>query len=170
MIDTTKNRQRDSYSFANLNILGVCNAQCFFCLGRDIPELLKGHDQRAVHFSEWRNWWAFLRRCYDEGVFKLYVTGQNTDSLQYIYLQELIDFLHRQRFQVGLRTNGYLASKRLAVINTTDLSVGYSIPAGARSYPALQILCRWPLLLHRALPVEMGNPGQPENCPKAHLL
>ncbi len=104
-----------------------CNCDCFFCLGKDIPELLKGHDQRAVHFSEWRNFWPFLRKCYDEGVKKLYVTGQNTDSLQYVYLQELIDFLHRQGFQVGLRTNGYLASKRLAVINTTDLSVGYSI-------------------------------------------
>ncbi len=126
-MDTTKNRDRDPYTFANINLLGRCNCDCFFCLGKDIPELLQQHDQRAVHFSKWRNFWPFLRKCYDEKVFKLYVTGQNTDSLQYIYLQELIDFLHRQGFEVGLRTNGYLAHKRMAVINSTDLSVGYSI-------------------------------------------
>ena len=93
-------------------------------MGKDIPELLQGHDQRDIHFVWWRNWWPFLRKCYDENVKKLYVTGQNTDSLQYVHLQDLIDFLHRQQFQVGLRTNGYLAAKRLAVINSTDLSVG----------------------------------------------
>ena len=151
MNDTTKNRQRDAYTFANINMLGRCNCDCFFCLGKDIPELLQQHDQRAVHFSKWRNWWAFLRRCYDEGVFKLYVTGQNTDSLQYIYLQELIDFLHRQRFQVGLRTNGYLASKRLAVINSTDLSVGYSIhsinPSTVRSILGRSDIPNWNVLL-----------------------
>ena len=42
--------------------------------------------------------------------------------------------------------------------------------AGARSYPAPQILCRWPILPHRAVPVEMGSPGQPQNDPKAHLF
>ena len=123
-MDTTKNRNRDPYSFANINLLGKCNCNCFFCLGKDIPELLQGHDQRDIHFVWWRNWWPFLRKCYDENVKKLYVTGQNTDSLQYVHLQDLIDFLHRQQFQVGLRTNGYLAAKRLAVINSTDLSVG----------------------------------------------
>jgi hypothetical protein len=84
-------------------------------------------------------------------VSKLYVTGQNTDSLQYVHLQELIDFLHRQRFQVGLRTNGYLASKRLAVINSTDLSVGYSIhsiiPATTRAILGRSDIPDWDMLL-----------------------
>ena len=43
------------------------------------------------------------------------------------------------------------------------------MPAGARSYPARDS-CRWPILPHRAVPVEMGSPGQPQNDPKAHLF
>lgn len=35
-----KNRKRDKYTFANINLLGKCNADCYFCLGKDIPELL----------------------------------------------------------------------------------------------------------------------------------
>jgi len=28
--NTTKNRNRDPYSFANINLLGRCNVDCFF--------------------------------------------------------------------------------------------------------------------------------------------
>ena len=122
-----KNRDRDAYSFANINLLGKCNARCFFCLGEDIPELLGKHDQTKVFYAQWDNLGPFLDRCKAEGVKKIYVTGQNTDSLLYKYLPELVEYLHRQDFQVGLRTNGYKALECLSTINQCELSTGYSI-------------------------------------------
>ena len=126
-INTDKNRNRDSYSFANINLLGRCNVDCFFCLGKDIKEELRPHNQLDLHFKEWRNFWDFLERCRTEKVGKLYITGQNTDSLLYKYLDELIDHLHSLEFKVGLRTNGYLALEKMHTINKCELSAGYSI-------------------------------------------
>lgn len=127
IVNTDKNRFRDDYSFANINLLGKCNVRCFFCLGLDIADKLNQYNQLEIHFLKWKNFNQFLRKCKEASIQKIYITGQNTDSLIYKYLDELIDFLHRENFLVGLRTNGYLALKKLKEINKCDLSAGYSI-------------------------------------------
>jgi len=127
LINVEKRRERDPYSFANINLLGKCNVDCFFCLGKDIEDLLSQHNQLKVHFREWVNFTRFLALCREHNVSKIYVTGQNTDSLLYKYLDELVDYLHAEGFEVGLRTNGYLAPKKYDTINKTELSCGYSI-------------------------------------------
>jgi len=127
IVNLAKNRQRDPYSFANINLLGRCNAQCFFCLGLDLAEKINRFNHLQIHFSDWKNFSAFLQKCREVQVTKIYITGQNTDSLMYQYLGQLVDFLHGNGFQVGLRTNGYLALDKLDVINKCDLSVGYSV-------------------------------------------
>jgi molybdenum cofactor biosynthesis enzyme MoaA len=127
VINNDKNRVRDPYSFANINLLGRCNAHCFFCLGRDIGEHIDKFDQTKTPFQEWANFYDFERRCQAEGIKKIYVTGQNTDSLLYKHLDDLVGHLHAVGFQVGLRTNGYEAMAHLGVINKCELSTGYSI-------------------------------------------
>jgi MoaA/NifB/PqqE/SkfB family radical SAM enzyme len=102
----TKNRNREAPTFANINLLGKCNVDCYFCLGKDIQDLLEGQNQLAVPFEEWANFEQFLALCEANNIDKLYVTGQNTDSLQYRYLMDLINYLHSRKFKVGLRTNG----------------------------------------------------------------
>lgn len=126
-INTAKNRDRESFSFANINLLGKCNVDCFFCLGKDIEEELCGNNQVVEHFSEWKNFYRFLEVCWENRVYKLYITGQNTDGLMYGYLEELVDYLHESGFQVGIRTNGYLALQKMDIINNCELSTGYSI-------------------------------------------
>jgi molybdenum cofactor biosynthesis enzyme MoaA len=123
----TKNRSRELPSFANINLLGKCNVNCYFCLGKDIPELLDRHDQTKLHFSEWKNFETFITECKQNDIRKIYLTGQNTDSLLYRHKRALISELQVRGFGVGLRTNGYLALRCLDVINSCDLSVGYSI-------------------------------------------
>ena len=50
MIDFSKNREREkNYEFANINLLGKCNVDCYFCLGKDIDDLLSLHNQTGVH-------------------------------------------------------------------------------------------------------------------------
>lgn len=123
-----KNRNRDPYSFANINLLGRCNVDCFFCLGKDIEKELAGQDQRDVPFEEWPNLDEFLARCHAESVRNVYITGQNTDSLMYAHLGQLIDHLQlRHGFDVGLRTNGYLALERMGQIDACRRRIGYSI-------------------------------------------
>lgn len=127
IVNINKNRQREEFSFANINLLGKCNARCFFCLGLDIADKLNRHNQLGVHFFQWDNFKNFLHKCKEFKIQKIYITGQNTDSLLYNYLNELIDFLHQENFLVGLRTNGYLALQRTTEINKCDLSIGYSV-------------------------------------------
>ena len=126
-ITSEKNRDRDPYSFANINLLGKCNVDCFFCLGKDIEKEFSGKNQLLIHFSKWKNFEKFLFKCKKNSIYKIYITGQNTDSLLYKYLDELIEFLSKSGFMVGLRTNGYLALEKMKEINLCDLSVGYSV-------------------------------------------
>ncbi|OHA06639.1 MAG: hypothetical protein A2934_01075 [Candidatus Sungbacteria bacterium RIFCSPLOWO2_01_FULL_47_10] len=127
LVNTQKNRERDDYSFANINLLGKCNTNCFFCLGLDLAGVIDDQNQLAIPFAEWKNFETFLKKCKDNRIRKIYITGQNTDSLMYRCLEQLIDFLHAQDFAVGLRTNGYLALARMELINRCELSAGYSI-------------------------------------------
>ena len=123
-----KLREREAPTFANINLLGPCNVDCYFCLGKDIDEVWKYQNQTKVHWSEWENFTEFLQLCKDAGIKNLYVTGQNTDALIYKHLDELIDFLQNIKgFDVGIRTNGYLAHRKLETANKCRRSVGYSI-------------------------------------------
>lgn len=122
-----KNRNRGKYTFANINLLGTCNADCYFCLGKDIPEHLAGKNQLAIPFLSWPNFDLFLDKCRENQITKLYLTGQTADGLQYKYLENLVDYLQNLGFLVGVRTNGYLAEKKMSVIKKMREEIGYSI-------------------------------------------
>ena len=144
-INTDKNLVREAPSFANINLLGKCNVNCFFCLGKDIEKELSPHYNLNEHFMQWGapsadgkkavlgNFQQFLNICKEDRIEKIYITGQNTDSLLYGvggFLYELMDYLHQQGFKVGLRTNGYALDKHPILydsINKCTLSVGYSV-------------------------------------------
>ena len=123
----TKNRTREHFTFANINLLGTCNANCYFCLGKDITEELKGKNQLQTHFSEWKNFDKFIQTCKEEGVTKLYLTGQTADGLQYKYLEEIINYLQDEGFTVGVRTNGLLALNKMDAIRLMKDEIAYSI-------------------------------------------
>ena len=49
-IPISKNRCREKYTFANINLLGACNANCYFCLGKDIAEYnMLSHRSRFIY-------------------------------------------------------------------------------------------------------------------------
>ena len=122
-----KNRERGEYTFANINLLGICNANCYFCLGKDIQNELEGKNQLALYFHAWKNFKRFLATCQDKGISKLYLTGQTADGLQYFFLPQLIDHLQDSGFSVGVRTNGYLAKRKMDEIQMMKGEIGYSI-------------------------------------------
>src|SRR5690606_8241841 len=81
-----KNWNREAPSFANINLLGRCNVDCFFCLGKDIDPILSQQNQTRLSFHNWKNFPEFLALCKNNNVRRLYITGQNTDALIYKHL------------------------------------------------------------------------------------
>lgn len=122
-----KNRKREAPSFANINLLGKCNCNCYFCLGKDIEDILSKQNQLSTHYRQWPNYEFFLELCKEAKIKKIYITGQNCDSLQYEYLADLVTELQGRGFGVGLRTNGYLAPDNMPVINHCVLETGYTV-------------------------------------------
>lgn len=127
----SKNRNRQAPDFANINFLGYCNVNCFFCLGKDIEtELRAAGSQLYTGPSKLKNLGKFLQLCKDDGIEKIYITGQNCDSLQYQYLGPLFAQIKKvYGLKVGVRTNGYLLDKHMIKFlnHWCDLSVGISI-------------------------------------------
>jgi MoaA/NifB/PqqE/SkfB family radical SAM enzyme len=126
-IEIKKNRDRVAPTFANINLLGECNANCYFCLGKDICEELKGKNQLDTHYTNWKNFPDFLSLCAENNIKQLYLTGQTADGLQYKYLKDLVIHLQHFGFTVGVRTNGYLAIEKMRDIQLMKDEIGYSI-------------------------------------------
>jgi hypothetical protein len=105
--------------------------------------------------SELSNLDEYLDLLENDGIRKVYVTGQNCDSLQYKCLDELITILHDRGFGVGLRTNGYLALQKMDTINRCELSTGYTInsliPAVNRRIMGRQEIPDWDSILKATL-------------------
>lgn len=122
-----KNRNRNPYSFANINLLGHCNANCYFCLGKDISEKIDSEDQANIYFSDWKNFDKFILNCKELNIKKIYLTGQNIDSLQYKYFEELRQYLQGLGFLFGIRTNGYLLEEKLSSVLLCNDEIGLTI-------------------------------------------
>jgi len=131
MIDTEiiqKNRARSKYSFANVNLLGKCNLNCFFCLGKDLHQEFSKYNQLKVSPYGLKNFDKFLKLCEKYKIENIYITGQNTDSLLYEHLDEIISYLQEGwNFKVGLRTNGLLAKEKIEIINKCKKSISYTL-------------------------------------------
>lgn len=123
----TKNRDREAPTFANINLLGRCNANCYFCLGKDISGELAGKNQLMDHFADCKNFKQFIGMCAENNIDKLYLTGQTADGLQYKWIDELVELLQYCGFKVGVRTNGYLALRKMDTIKKMKGGIGYSI-------------------------------------------
>ena len=125
-MENYKNREREYPTFANINLQGPCNYQCYFCLGNDIE---KGYSNNYLntYFKTWKNFNRYLKLCKESGIKKIYLTGQNTDPLLYKYLKELIDYLKIEGFVVGIRTNGLLALNNINILNSLNGSLSFSI-------------------------------------------
>lgn len=127
-MNITKNRERAKPTFANINLLGKCNVDCYFCLGKDLTDVFGKFNHTKVHFSQWTNFEQYIADCKAAGIRNIYITGQNTDSLLYKHLDELVVYLQDfHGFDVGLRSNGYLAERHYPTLHKCRRSVGFSI-------------------------------------------
>lgn len=128
-IEFDKLRIREAPVFANINLLGKCNVDCYFCLGKDIDGVFGKHNNLNMHFSEWNNFDKFLDESEKAGIKRIYLTGQNTDALVYKYGLELQSYIQSKGFDFGIRTNGYLLTKteKMDMAQKCRRNVGVSI-------------------------------------------
>lgn len=124
---TTKNRNKNQYSFANINLLGKCNCNCYFCLGNDLQDEFGQYNNLNEYFTEWNNWNQFLDYCRQLQIKQIYITGQNTDALCYKHLNKLLSYLDTEGFFAGIRTNGLLATEKMGVINRSTTCFGDAV-------------------------------------------
>ena len=124
-----KNRDRDEPIFANINFMGPCNANCYYCLGKDIEKEVCMHNHLDLHFKNWERFGNYLWLLDEAAIERVYLTGQNTDPLMYRWLDELIDYLQDvMDFEVGIRTNGYLTrSVGYETLNKCKRGVSFSM-------------------------------------------
>lgn len=141
-----KNRDRRYPTFANINLLGKCNMNCYFCLGKDL-ENYNLSMIKETHFSAWPEFDNFLEICTNANIKKLYITGQNMDSLQYNYLGELIEHLKTKNFFVGLRTNGLLATQKYPFLTQCNDEIGFTFISNnekvVKSITGVEIIPDW---------------------------
>jgi molybdenum cofactor biosynthesis enzyme MoaA len=144
-LETQKNRDRSPYSFANINLLGPCNVDCYFCLGKDLAEQFGKHNQIGVYFREWCHFDNLIQACWAHKIRKIYLTGQNVDALQYKYIPELIAYLRKQGFTtIGCRTNGMLAERPRSGVQLFD-TVSYSVHTLRQSTQNIIFGCYYPV-------------------------
>lgn len=126
-----KVRNRSEYSFSNINLLGKCNVDCYFCLGLDLGKQFNKFDHIKTHFLDWKNFNEYIKDCKLKKIKQIYLTGQNTDALLYEHTEDLIDWLNGNGFHLGCRTNGLLAKKKINIINKMSTcngdAVSYSV-------------------------------------------
>jgi len=122
-----KNRYREKWGFANFNLLGNCNADCYFCLGKDLNNEFINENQLCTHYKYMKNFHKFINSCKEKDIKNIYITGQTADGLQYKYLLELVLYLKNLGFIVGVRTNGYLALEKMDIIKEMNGEIGYTI-------------------------------------------
>jgi len=127
MVLPTKNRDRSEYSFANINFLGKCNLDCFFCLGKDLADEFGKYNQLTTPVFMLPNFDEFIGICKRLKIKNIYVTGQNTDALLYKDLHFLIKHLQAIGFNVGIRTNGLLADEWIDTLSMCRASVSYTL-------------------------------------------
>jgi len=121
-----KNRDRKSPTFANINLIGPCNFNCYFCIGKDV-NLSANYNYIKTNFKYWGSFCKYLELCKINEIYKIYITGLNCDPFQYFYLGDLIDFLKEKGFVVGVRTNGYLCLKKTSLLKKFNGGISYTI-------------------------------------------
>lgn len=117
----------DKQLYGEILFLGNCNYNCYYCLKQEMNNLKeKKENHLNVHFSEWNNFEKYIEELHNHNIEKIYLSSTCTDPLLYKYLDELIDYLQKEKFKVGLRSNGCLSIEKFSTILKFNGSISFS--------------------------------------------
>ena len=85
-----KNRNRSKYTFANINFLGKCNLDCFFCLGKDLENEFARYDYRNTYFDGFPRFEEFLLLAKQYKIQQLY-TQLKEGAIQAYILEPVLE-------------------------------------------------------------------------------
>lgn len=93
------------HRFANIHLSGPCNRDCYFCIGQHMPGV-----QGLNTLQTWPlpGLIEFTTEASRLGVYRVYLTGSDTEPALYRYHEQLIQHLRRKLpgCYIGIRTNG----------------------------------------------------------------
>ena len=124
------------YDFANILFSGPCNANCWFCIGRQLDPTLSPDNLDSYPP---RNLDAFLTLIKEHRIQQVVFSGTNTDPQCYRHEARLLAHLRARlpaKTRFSLHTNARLALPKIATFNQYDraaLSIPSFNPATYRS-------------------------------------
>lgn len=115
------------YTFANILFSGHCNANCPFCIGKQINT-----KRNRPNLNEYplQNVEKFIEIVRTEKIHQIVFTGSNTDPLLYCHNERLLDYLREKlpKAHFSLHTNGRLAQEKINIVNRFD-KICLSLPS-----------------------------------------
>jgi MoaA/NifB/PqqE/SkfB family radical SAM enzyme len=91
--------------YGEIFFLGKCNQKCFYCLGNEMPKASQ-QDWLTTPFTHFLDFFRFIDILRYRDIDEVYLSSVNTEPLLYKYRKQLVEYLHKKGFKVGIRTNG----------------------------------------------------------------
>lgn len=91
--------------YGELYFTGPCNFACFYCIGREVHADEKVNNAMRQHFSQWPGYHEWKADLHAAGITTVFLSSTVTEPLIYRDLDELVDDLITDGFDVGLRSN-----------------------------------------------------------------
>ena len=116
------------YDYGEILFIGKCNYKCYYCLYNEMEKMQKNtQTYNEKHFSEWSKFDDFLNRLKLDNCKKIYLSSTSCEPLLYKYIDELIDYLITEGFEVGIRTNGTLITNKYELFKKLDEEISISL-------------------------------------------
>ena len=96
--------------FGNIHLSGPCNRRCFFCIGQHMMAL---DSFNTLDTWPLQNIDSFVEHCRIYDIDQVYLTGTNTEPLQYKHIPKLANVLRSEEIALGIRTN---ATKNVSLL------------------------------------------------------
>lgn len=109
--------------FGNIHLSGPCNRKCYFCIGQH----MMGLDKYNV-LDQWplKGLDEFIKKCKEQNIKEINLTGSNTDPLLYNHTLKLHDYLYKGLgyfFDFKVRTNAVANLDNLSYFNSGSVTI-----------------------------------------------
>ena len=114
--------------YGEILFVGKCNYKCYYCLCNEMKKLqanMKVYNE--MHFLSWPKFDIFLKKLKNSDCNIIYLSSTSSEPLLYKYIDELVVYLKKEGFRIGIRTNGTLISKKLELFTKLDEEISISL-------------------------------------------
>lgn len=116
------------YDYGEIYFIGKCNYKCYYCICNEMKKLKENAMiYNEKHFSEWPKFDSFLNKLKTNNCKTIFLSSTNSEPLLYKYIDELVDYLRDKGFELGIRTNGTIITKKFDLFKKLDGEISISL-------------------------------------------